>query len=141
MYAMEQTESSGNPLAINKRTGARGLFQILPGIHGGLEHYNTFTKGTNYTENDLFNPDVNIKIATWIITGNLKSFRGCEVKTVNSFNMGVGNTRQGRFYFQYCTNILGYTAVSNYLNDYYVTNKSRNKLEWYIIRKELYNKG
>jgi len=140
MYAMELVESSGNPRAVNRTSGAIGLFQIMPGPNGGLEHYNTFAPGMDYMIKDLFNPNINIKIATWLNDQNLEYFKGCKVQTVNAFNMGVANNNAGKFYFQYCTNILGYTATSNYLNDFYVTNKSSNKKEWYIIRKDLYNR-
>ena len=140
MYSMALIESGGNSQAVNKKSGAIGLFQILPGDNGGLAHYNTFSKGKKYTKNDLFNKSKNIIIANWINTQNMKYFNSCRVQAVNSFNMGIANTIKGKFYFQYCTNILGYYIVSNFLNDYYVTNKSTNKKEWYIIKKELYNR-
>lgn len=134
MDNLVQTESSGYRYAVNKRTKAAGLYQIAPGVNGGLEYYNTFNVH-NYVYSDLFCPVKSKKIATWIMSRNLEVFDGCEVKAVNSYNMGIGNTRKNRLYFQYCTNILGYMMVSNWLDDYLVTHKSKNKKVWYLRRK------
>jgi len=112
-----------------------GYYQILPGEYGGLEYYNTFATGRNYTTNDLWSKAVSKKIATWIIKRNLRTFSGCEVSAVNAYNMGVTRTRRGELYYPYCKEILGYIAVSNYLDDYWVTHKSKNRKVWYLRKK------
>lgn len=56
-------ESSNNPLAHNKADDSRGLYQITPIC---LKEYNNFHK-VKYTMNDLWNADVNGKIADWYL--------------------------------------------------------------------------
>ena len=58
-------ESSNNPLAYNQKTQARGLYQITPIC---LKEWNNFHSSEHYTLNDLFNPQVNEKIAKWYLT-------------------------------------------------------------------------
>lgn len=58
-----QIESSGNPLAFNSRSKARGLYQITPIC---LKEYNSFHKA-KYGPQDLFNPKVNEQIASWYL--------------------------------------------------------------------------
>ena len=58
---LSQIESSGNPKAENKLSGARGLYQIT---EPALKEFNTFNKA-KYTPDDLFNPMVNQTIAKW----------------------------------------------------------------------------
>lgn len=56
-------ESSGNPLAHNKRDDSRGLYQITPIC---LKEWNNFHKSQQYSMDDLWNPIVNRKIAEWM---------------------------------------------------------------------------
>ena len=58
-------ESSNNPLAYNPKTQARGLYQITPIC---LKEWNNFHPSEHYALNDLFNPQVNEKIAKWYLT-------------------------------------------------------------------------
>jgi hypothetical protein len=60
---IKQIESSGNPLAYNKSSHARGLYQITPIC---LVEYNNFHDG-QYFVDDLFNPEINEKIADWYL--------------------------------------------------------------------------
>lgn len=129
-----KTESEGNRYAYNKRTTATGLYQIVVNGNGALQYYNDFNN-PNYTAKDMYTPHKAEVVATYYLDKAYQSFNGCEVKTVNSYNVGMTGTRKGRFYFQYCTNILGYMMVSNYLEDYVVIGKSSNKKMWYIRRK------
>jgi len=56
-------ESSNNPLAHNKYDGgSRGLYQINPIC---LKDYN-IQMSTKHTLDDLFNPDLNKRIAKWM---------------------------------------------------------------------------
>ena len=48
-------ESSNNPLAYNKRTGAKGLYQI---VNICLEDYNNY-HAIKYNEQDLFDERIN----------------------------------------------------------------------------------
>lgn len=57
-------ESSGDVMAENGRTGARGLCQITPVC---LADWNMRHKGEQYTREDLFNPEINKKIAAWYL--------------------------------------------------------------------------
>lgn len=59
-----QIESSGNPLAFNRNSGARGLMQITPLC---LKEWNNFHSTEQYTLRDLFNPEINIKVGTWYL--------------------------------------------------------------------------
>ena len=56
-------ESSGNPLAYNQSSGARGLCQITPIV---LLEFNKFNR-TAYELEDLFHPDTNKMIAEWYL--------------------------------------------------------------------------
>jgi hypothetical protein len=60
---LAQIESSNNPKAYNKYSGAIGLFQIT---HICLSDYNSI-RYHNVTMNDLYNPDVNYKVASWYL--------------------------------------------------------------------------
>lgn len=57
-------ESSGNPFAHNKHSGARGLMQVTPIV---LEEWNYFNPSQKYTCESLFNPEINRKIGTWYL--------------------------------------------------------------------------
>lgn len=62
MTKIMMIESSGNPNAFNKRSGAKGLFQITSIC---LKEYNNFHPNAKHTEDELFNPIINRKIACW----------------------------------------------------------------------------
>ncbi len=63
MNKLAYIESSNNPLKYNRRTGARGLYQITPIC---LKEYNNFHK-IKFTLPDLFIPATNKKIAKWYL--------------------------------------------------------------------------
>ncbi len=60
---IRQIESSGNPLAFNARSQARGMYQITPIC---LRDYNNYY-ASPYTPAALFNPAVNEIIARWYL--------------------------------------------------------------------------
>lgn len=62
MNHLKMMESSGDPMSFNKHSKARGLYQITPIV---LDEWNNFNKKARYSREDLFNPDVNTKIADW----------------------------------------------------------------------------
>jgi soluble lytic murein transglycosylase-like protein len=85
-------ESHGNDKAYNKGSGARGLCQITPIC---LKEWNNFHKSEQYTLNDLWNAEINKKIAIWYlevrIPQMLRHF-GIEVNTRNiliCYNAGI----------------------------------------------------
>jgi hypothetical protein len=61
---IETIESSGNPLAHNKRDDSRGLYQITPVC---LKEYNNFHV-KKHSMNDLWSPSINKEIAVWYLT-------------------------------------------------------------------------
>ena len=137
LSALIKTESEWNQNATNSCSGAIGYLQIVPA--GALQYWNDFNVA-QYTPADLYNYFIAKKIANFYLRQSFKIFDGCVVKTVNSYNMGMGNTRKNKFYFQFCTNILGYNMVSNWLEDYYVLRKTTNYKVWYLILKEDYDR-
>jgi hypothetical protein len=64
LHRIMMIESSGNPLAHNKRDDSRGLFQITPIC---LKEYNNFHPKSKYSMNDLWDPDVSRRIADWYL--------------------------------------------------------------------------
>ena len=62
MNRIAQIESSNNPKAWNKAEDGRGRFQINPIC---LKEWNNFHPRQQYTPDDLWNDDVNTKIANW----------------------------------------------------------------------------
>lgn len=62
MERIAMIESSGNPLAHNKKEDGRGLFQINPVC---LKEWNNFHPSEIYSAEDLWNPQVNRRIAEW----------------------------------------------------------------------------
>jgi hypothetical protein len=85
-----QVESSGNPDAINKKTGAKGLMQIMK---------NTAEKETGYGVNynlsydELSDPVKNVKYGADYFKGLKKSF-GNDRDALIAYNWGPGNTRK-----------------------------------------------
>ena len=84
-------ESSGDPNAFNRSSGARGLYQITPIV---LKEYNSINK-TQYTINDLFDSDINTMIAKWYLTKRIPQMLRYFKKpiTINnvliSYNAGI----------------------------------------------------
>jgi len=62
MDVIKDIESSGNPKAYNEESEARGLYQITPIV---LEEWNNYHSNEKYKLDDLFNADINEKIAKW----------------------------------------------------------------------------
>jgi len=64
MDKIAMIESSGNPLAHNKRDDSRGLFQITKIC---LKEWNMYHPDNQYTMKDLWYPTVNRLIADWYL--------------------------------------------------------------------------
>ncbi|MFW6311629.1 MAG: transglycosylase SLT domain-containing protein [Nanoarchaeota archaeon] len=63
MDIIKEIESSGNPQAYNQTSGASGLYQITNICLNDYNHYHTI----QYTKDQLFNPEINYKVADWYI--------------------------------------------------------------------------
>ena len=85
-------ESGGNPLAYNRGSGARGLYQITDICR---REYNNFHKGEEISQEELFIPEVNERIAKWYIRDRIPQMLrhyGREVSLENvliSYNAGI----------------------------------------------------
>lgn len=91
MDRIMQIESGGNYMAYNRHSQARGLFQITPIC---LKDFNMVNK-THYLSFDLFNPQVNIRIAHWYMNERIPALlKGIAPDTVDNrlwaYNAGVG---------------------------------------------------
>ena len=91
-------ESSGNPLAYNRRSGARGLYQVTEVCLADYNAYNSL----KITKNDLFIPARAKIVAEWYLYKRipqlLKHF-GLEVSAENvlwAYNAGIGQVVKGR---------------------------------------------
>ncbi len=90
---IKQIESSGNPLAYNPTSHARGLYQITPIC---LKEWNNFNPKEQYRENDLFNPAINEKIAKWYLWVRIPQMLRHYKKPITieniliSYNAGIG---------------------------------------------------
>jgi soluble lytic murein transglycosylase-like protein len=93
LSVIKHIESRGNPVAYNKKSGARGLYQITPIC---LKEYNNFHPKQKYTKLDLFRPDINKKIAEWYLNKRipqLLKYYGLPVTIENTlwaYNAGIG---------------------------------------------------
>lgn len=132
MGYLAEEESNHYQFAYNKKSTATGEYQITTTPYGGLQYWNDFHPNEQYKPADLFNPEIALKIATWIIKQNLKVFNNNIVLAVNSYNMGIGNSRKNRIYYRYCCRILGAGMVNKYLKDYILLKKSKNGKVLYI---------
>lgn len=90
MEAIKQIESGGNPKAHNKRTNARGLYQITPIC---LAHYHALGGNRWIGEKELFNPEINTKVATWYFSW-LERQGLDDIEQVAAFNWGIGNVKK-----------------------------------------------
>ncbi len=67
MDRIMQIESGGDTKAYNKHSQARGLYQVTPIC---LKDFNK-VNGTSYKVDDLFEPQINARIAYWYINERL----------------------------------------------------------------------
>jgi soluble lytic murein transglycosylase-like protein len=77
-------ESSGNPNAYNPGSGARGLCQITAIC---LKEWNNFHPAQKYSANQLFNPEINMKIAEWYLNVRIPQMLKHYGKEVNIKNI------------------------------------------------------
>lgn len=84
LYAMILKESSGNPDAQHKKSGARGLMQLKAAAAG--EH------GVGYDE--LFDPEKNVEAGSGYLARMMERFEGDPKRALSAYNVGPGNTRK-----------------------------------------------
>ena len=88
-------ESSGNPYALNERSGARGLMQITPIC---LKEWNNENLD-KYTLDDLYNPVINKRIGTWYMNEKIPTYlwayniKDTIENRLIAYNWGIGNLR------------------------------------------------
>jgi hypothetical protein len=70
MNIIAQIESNNNPSAWNKSEDGRGRFQINPIC---LREWNNFHPREQYTPDDLWNDEVNTRIAIWFMKTRIPS--------------------------------------------------------------------
>ena len=84
-----QIESSNNPKAYNRKSKATGLYQITPIC---LKHYNQ-VHGTSYVREDLYDPELNTRIAIWYFTWLWQRGLPNLDMILASYNWGLSNVR------------------------------------------------
>lgn len=84
-----QKESSGNPFAVNSRTGASGLMQVMPAT---ARQPGFGVRPLNW--DDRFNADENRRFGTEYLQAMLKNFDGDQVRALVAYNWGVGNAQR-----------------------------------------------
>lgn len=94
MDAIKHIESSGNPAAWNKRDDSRGLYQLREVV---VKEWNNYHPHEQHTFEDVWNPQINEKIATWYMTKRipqmLRYYKIDDTKEhcIIAYNWGIGN--------------------------------------------------
>ena len=95
---IKQIESHGNPLAYNRSSGARGLYQITQIC---LDEYNNYNN-KSYNSNDLFIPSINEAIVSWYLEKRIPQmlkYYDLDVTVENilwAYNGGIGKVRRNQ---------------------------------------------
>jgi soluble lytic murein transglycosylase-like protein len=84
------TESSGNPMAQNEKSGARGLMQIMKDT---AELDTGFGVNYNLSYDELFDPEKNVKFGSDYYLG-LKKYYGNDRDALVAYNYGPGNANK-----------------------------------------------
>lgn len=88
--AIVRTESGWRPSAVSTR-GAIGLMQIMPET-GRWAARQLGLDG--FTEQWLFDPEINLRIGCWYLAELKREFNGDQVIVLAAYNAGRGNVRQ-----------------------------------------------
>ena len=98
MNIIRKIESNGNARAWNKKEDGRGLYQINPIC---LKEWNNYHPKEQYTADDLWNANINTKIAKWYLEVRIPQmlrYYGLEVNTRNiiiAYNAGIKAVIEG----------------------------------------------
>ena len=111
------TESSGDPNALNKRTGAKGLMQIMKNT---AEKDTGFGVNYNLSYEELSDPVKNVKYGAAYFKG-LKKYYGNDKDALIAYNWGHGNYQSFKK--------LGY----------WIETKGKKKIKNYKLPKETRN--
>ena len=84
------TESSGNPMAQNKKSGARGLMQIMKNT---AEQDTGFGVDYNLDYSELYDPEKNVMLGSDYYLG-LKKYYGNDRDALVAYNYGPGNANK-----------------------------------------------
>lgn len=92
VYAVMKAESGYDPMAISK-SGAKGLMQIMnkTGTWGAEE-----CAISDYANDRLFEPSINIQIGTWYLARLMKQYEGNLQLVLAAYNAGTGNVAKWR---------------------------------------------
>ena len=74
---------------VNSTVGARGLMQIIPETGEQITYELTWPR--NYTDKDLYRPDVSIRFGTHYLATNRNFLNGDLYATLAAYNGGPGN--------------------------------------------------
>ena len=93
--AISFVESSDNPKAVNKRTGARGAYQFLPIAWKDVQQ--NYKDLSQYDYEQAFDPKVSRQFAKALLELNTKRLgKDASIENLlSSYNWGIGNTRKG----------------------------------------------
>ncbi|MCX5907107.1 MAG: transglycosylase SLT domain-containing protein, partial [Deltaproteobacteria bacterium] len=110
-------ESRFNPQALSP-AGARGLMQIMPPT--GKKIVNK-VKVPNYTDDLLYDPEVNIRMGSWYLASLMEEFGGKEALALAAYNAGAQAVRDwlaqkgGNFKEDEFVEEIPYTETRNYV--------------------------
>ena len=119
MNKIYMIESSMNPNALNEKSQARGLGQITPIV---LKEWNNFNPKNTYTDDQLFNPEINRQISSWYMNKRipqmLRHFKIPDTvdNRLATYNWGIGRVKQ--WYSQGAESNRLPTETINYINKY-----------------------
>ena len=95
LNVIAQIESAMNPKAVNKATGARGMYQFMPIAWKDVQQ--NYPQLSSYGYDQAFNPQVAQQFAQKLFELNAKRL-GKMANVDNllaSYNFGVGNVKKG----------------------------------------------
>lgn len=90
MYALIREESRFNPRGLS-RTMAHGLTQIMPSTGRGIARNLGIRP---YNTSRLFEPELNVRMGTYYLSQQLRSFKGDKHLALAAYNGGSGNVRR-----------------------------------------------
>lgn len=102
--AVIDTESSGDPSAVNKAGGGKGAYGAMQVRQAALTDYNS-AHGTKYGMDDLLSPKVGIDVGSWYLNNQLDKFKD-PAKALIAYNEGAGSPTVDVGSSPYATKIL-----------------------------------